>query len=158
MRHHHCVNETAGKQFPTLKVVGILIYLSLCHNLEKHFYQFNLPAVTEVQKFLKNILDAHILKNLVTSLNIFGLPTFHFKYSAQKFSWIWCNQAVTHQLYDILKVTWKMLRWLKLIRFSFVMNMFSRIRYFTLLLLINCQPSCLLLTAVATIFAHDEFS
>ena len=48
----------------------------------------NIPEIVIflLYKDLKNMLDTHVLRNLVTSLNIFCLPTFLLKYSEQGFS------------------------------------------------------------------------
>ena len=59
----------------TSEVVIFLLYKN-----SECFYQCNFLAVTKAQKFLKNILDTHIVRILVTSLNIFYLPNFFLKY------------------------------------------------------------------------------
>ena len=72
-----CVLEKIFVNIP--KIAKFLLY----QNSEKYFYFL---TVTKARTFLKNILDRRILRNFVTSLNIFYLPTFLLKYSEQEFS------------------------------------------------------------------------
>ena len=54
--------------------------------LLKNIFNSITSCIIKGRTLLKNILDTQILRNLVTSHNIFYLPTFLLKYSEQEFS------------------------------------------------------------------------
>ena len=77
--YYFCVLENIFANIP--KVVIFVLY----KNSEEYFKHYNFIVLAKAQKFLKNILEKRVLRNLATSLSIFYFPTFLLKYSEREF-------------------------------------------------------------------------